>query len=587
MKKAIFTVLACLLYTLSASAQGEQNLWTFGDKAGLDFTGASPIPYTNNLFPGYDGSASICDAGGQLLFYTNGFWIWNRDHEIMPELTGGVAGYIAPVSTLIGYPPMMPWNGGYATQATAIAAMPAQPGKYYVFSMSTVGQLFYSVIDMSLNSGKGGIVAGKKGILLATNLCEKLTVVKGCNNIWVTVRAKTTNQYRAYEINDTGIVTTPVVSTCGNLPLSWYRSGVIKFSPDGTRMAAACTAESSNKGGLELYDFNPQTGIFSNALTLDSSSTLGYYYGACFSPDNSKLYATTSSFGYLNTLYYGKVRQFNVSLASAATIIASNTIVFTDFSGSDLDRLGDLKRGKNGKIYFSSGKSSSFIHCINSPNSAGISCGATANVISLPTGYGERGLPNDIAFLPAPDTIRLTKLVNGCFRDSLLLVADTGKGYKWQNGNASRTLTVTANGTYVVSYINSDCKYETDSFKVRFIPLPVASTSGYSCPGSMKGAAWINPSGNDTTTLNYSWKDENGNLLQQHWSNHGDTLRGMDTGIHFVQITSLSGCDTTLQLVILPLPVPLASFAADYLIVIELTECIIGIDALSDEYHRL
>ncbi|PZF71584.1 T9SS type B sorting domain-containing protein [Taibaiella soli] len=559
MNKIIFILLLCVYTCSKANAQGEQNLWTFGN-VGINFNTATPTTYPNNLFPGYEGSASICNAAGQMLFYTNGFWAWNRDHEIMPELTGGVGGYTSAISPTVGYPPLMPWSGTYATQPTAIAGMPNNPNKYYIFSLASGGQLYYSVVDMSLNGGKGGIVSGKKSIFMDAGLTEKLTVVKGCNNIWVMARAKATNQYRAYEINDTGIVNAPVISNVGGLPVGWYRYGVIKFSPDGLKMAAACNEAWNTKGGLELYDFNPQTGHLSNALVLDSSSTLGYYYGACFSPDNSKLYATTSSFSYLNTFYSGKVRQFNLTLSPPAAIIASNTVVFSSFVYS-LDNLGDLKRAVNGKIYFGNGLSA--MNYIDNPNSAGLGCNAVGNVLLFTGGSTYRGMPNDIAIITPPDSVKMNKTVTVCFKDTAVLTADTGKRYLWDNGSSSRQRIVTSAGVYVVRYINTDCKYQTDSIRVRFTHLPVISAAGYSCPDAKQGKAWINPQSGDTTSFQYTWKDGSGNALQQRWSKHGDTLKNIDTGAYSVQIITLSGCDTTLLVRILALPVPMASFTAD------------------------
>jgi gliding motility-associated-like protein len=562
MKKTIILTGLFLQTVFTTWGQGEQNIWAFGDLAGLDFNATAPVPYTTNLQPGYEGSAAICSGTGQLLFYTNGFWVWNRDHQIMPELTGGVGGYTAPMAP-IGYPPLMNWNGGYATQATAVAGYPAHPGYYYVFSLSTSGNLLYALVDMSLNGGKGGIVAGKKGISIGTNFAEKLTVVKGCNSIWVVARSRTANQYKAYEINDTGIVTTPVISSVGNLPLSWYRCGTIKYSADGSKMAAACNAGVSvNNGGLELYDFDTRSGILSNARVLDSSSNFGYYYGTCFSPDNGKLYASTSSFGYAGTLYPGKVRQYDVSLATTAAITASNTIVYTDYSTS-LDCMGDLQRGRNGKIYFSRGKSSAAINAINFPNLAGTACNAIANAIILTSGYAERGMPNDIAIIAAPDTVKTVKQVTICFRNTAVLVADTGKHYLWDNGSTSRQRYINSNGTYVVRYINMDCKYQTDSFRVRFIALPTLSASAYSCPGAKQAKAWTQPEAGDTTTFIYTWKGANGMVVQQHWSNSGDTLKAVDTGLYAVQVTTSTGCDTTLYTMVQPLPLPQASFTAD------------------------
>ena len=570
---ALFAGLVLHLLVLSGTvsyAQGEMNVWTFGDHTGLNFNPASPAPYANNLNPGYEGTASISNASGQLLFYTNGFWVWNRDHQLMPELTGGISGYTNPIVPTVGYPPLMPFIGGYVTQPAAICGVPAHSGLYYIFSLNTDGQLYYSMIDMSLNAGKGGIVSGKKGIYLASGLAEKMTVVKGCNNIWLMVRSLTSNQYKAFEVNDTGIVASPVVSNVGLMPVSWYRCGVIKCSPDGRRMAAACNEATNNKGGLELYDFDAKTGVLSNPLVLDSSSTLGYYYGACFSPDNTKLYGSTSSFNYGGNFYYGKVRQFDLSLSTPTAIIASNTLVFTDWTTAT-NNIGDLQRGVNGRIYFGSGKPAPFatsyipsMHCISLPNLAGLACGVTPNAVSLPVGaWTYRGLPNDIAIIPTPDSVHSTKQVTVCFKDSAFIVADSGKRYVWQNGSTNRRLRVSANGTYVVSYVNMDCKYEMDSFKVRFFRLPVIGGNGYSCPNANQGIAWIKQPASDTTTFHYSWRDGSGNVLQQRFSNSGDTVKGLDTGLHYVQVTTPSGCDTTLAVRISPLPVPLASFTVD------------------------
>ena len=564
MKKTL--LLTCLfLHCLCSTTwgQGEQNVWAFGDKAGLDFNTTTPSPVTNNLAPCFEGCASICNAAGQLLFYTNGWWVWNRYHEIMPELTGGVTGIINPIYPT-AYPPMIPFLGGAATQPAAITNVPAQPGRYYIFSLTTTGQLYYTMIDMSMNAGKGGIVTGKKSIGIATDLYEKLTVINGCNNIWIMTRSKIANEYRAFEVNDTGIVTTPVISNVGLLPLTWYRCGVIKFSADGTKMAAATNNPDTRSGGLELYNFDALTGKLSNAKLLDSSTTKGYYYGACFSPDNTKLYASTSSFAYNSVFYYGKVRQFNLSLLTLPAIVASNTIVYTDNVYLP-DNIGDLKRGKDNKIYFGSGKANAAtMHRIALPNSAGLACAITPNAIIMPYGLrSERGLPNDVAVLPAPDTVGTKHNISVCFRDSVALTADTGKRYNWSNVSTGRRITVTQTGSYVVRYINTTCQYVKDTYAVHFYRLPSVTSSGYSCAGKKQGTAWIKPKSGDTSTFLYTWKDAGGNLLRQRWSNKGDTLKGLDSGSYFVQITTASGCDTTLRTTILSVPTPVVAMVAD------------------------
>lgn len=574
MKRILFLTCIAWVSVPEASGQYEQHVWAFGSGAGLDFNTSIPVPVASNLFPGLEGCASICDAGGRLLFYSNGYWVWDGDHYLMPQLTAGVGGYTGPSSGGPGYPPLMTWTGEEATQAAAICGMPAHPGKYYLFSLNSIGRLFYTQIDMSLHGGKGDIVPGKKGIYLDGGLAEKMTVVKGCNNIWLIVRSLTVNAYKAYEINDTGIVPVPVLSYTGLLPSSSYRCGVIKFSPDGTKMAAACNlphmpSSAGIAGGLELYDFDPFTGKISNARLLDSSDTLGNYYGACFSPDGSKLYASTSSMAYGNIFYYGKVRQFDLSSGALPAIVASNTVVFTDVV-YHAGNTGDLKRGPDGKIWFGSGGAYPpynpiYMHVINFPNLAGAACGMTPNAIAMLGGgrWTYRGLPNDIALIDAPDTVSSSKNITVCFKDSLLLAADSGKRHRWQDGTPGNTITARAGGQYIVSFINTSCQYETDTYRVHFVPVPVAGSAGYSCPGSGQGTVWVRPYNSDTSTIIYTWKDARGSILRQHTGNEGDTLRGLDTGSYIVQISTPSGCDTTLQLSVLPMPVPQAAIIAD------------------------
>src|SRR5690606_7651290 len=76
----------------------------------------------------------------------------------------------------------------------------------------------------------------------------------------------------------------------GNVSLSGARNGHMRSSTDGKWIAVASNQElgATVHGGLELFRFKPCSGAFSESLVLDTLS----YYGVCFSPDNSKLYAT-------------------------------------------------------------------------------------------------------------------------------------------------------------------------------------------------------------------------------------------------------------------------------------------------------
>ena len=92
--KKINTLLSILLFigfSLGTYAQLQNSHWYFGDKAGLKFNKETLTPSVmsnNYLMETNGGSASISDNDGNLLFYTDGITVWNRNHEVMPNGTG-------------------------------------------------------------------------------------------------------------------------------------------------------------------------------------------------------------------------------------------------------------------------------------------------------------------------------------------------------------------------------------------------------------------------------------------------------------------------------------------------------------------
>jgi len=73
------------LYTLASFAQREANIWYFGENAGLDFNSGTPVALTNGQLDTLEGCATISNNNGQLLFYTDGITVWNRNHVVMPN----------------------------------------------------------------------------------------------------------------------------------------------------------------------------------------------------------------------------------------------------------------------------------------------------------------------------------------------------------------------------------------------------------------------------------------------------------------------------------------------------------------------
>src|SRR4051812_28817212 len=64
------------------------NIWYFSTGAGLNFNTSNPTVLTNGNGVSYDQTSTICDASGNLLFYTDGITVWNKLHAVMVNGSG-------------------------------------------------------------------------------------------------------------------------------------------------------------------------------------------------------------------------------------------------------------------------------------------------------------------------------------------------------------------------------------------------------------------------------------------------------------------------------------------------------------------
>src|SRR5258705_6401883 len=106
MNKNRFILLVALILSLSSAAQ-RNNIWYFGLKGGLDFNPVpglpSPIAIGNSAMTANEGCGSVCDVNGQLLFYSNGITIYNRNHQAMVN-GDNLAGHLSSVQSCLIIP---------------------------------------------------------------------------------------------------------------------------------------------------------------------------------------------------------------------------------------------------------------------------------------------------------------------------------------------------------------------------------------------------------------------------------------------------------------------------------------------------
>src|SRR5256885_14257908 len=82
-KFPLFLLIIFSLFTENSFAQKEANIWYFGNYGGVDFNSGSPVVLTNSAMSAFEGCTSIANHNGQLLFYTDGMSVWNKNHQIM------------------------------------------------------------------------------------------------------------------------------------------------------------------------------------------------------------------------------------------------------------------------------------------------------------------------------------------------------------------------------------------------------------------------------------------------------------------------------------------------------------------------
>jgi hypothetical protein len=366
-----------------------------------------------------EGCSSISDFNGNLLFYTDGRNVWDRNHNVMPN-----ADYNSnPDNGLLGDPS--------STSSGLIVPKPGNPNQYYIFAVdephhqnafafpnqgpadefgnpifdydsggSIPGAddgfnngLTYSLVDLELNSGNGDVVGTEKNIELITydqsdqgessyKCSEKITAIEHADGQSYWVLTQFVNKFYAFRVDETGVNPNPIVTTIEPLiSFQGYRRngiGYMKASPNGEKIAVAHRQNGDESGGFSfntgsvwLYDFDSATGELSNAI--NAYPNFGPY-GVEFSPDSSKLYVTGDS----------SVIQFDLD--------AQGLVPFVVYNGFDF--IGAIQLGPDGKIYVANSEDYNSLDVINSPNLNADDCDYVTYEIDLASNtFASIGLP--------------------------------------------------------------------------------------------------------------------------------------------------------------------------------------------------
>ncbi|MFK5856549.1 MAG: PKD domain-containing protein, partial [Bacteroidota bacterium] len=382
--KYLSTLLAILIFH-NCYSQNEANIWYFGSHAGLDFNSGSPVALTDGAMDQFEGCASMADSDGDLLFYSDGSVIWNKNHDIMDNGSG-----------LLGDPS--------STQSCIFVPKPGAPTLYYIFTVpqrnESNGDLYYSVVDITLDGGLGSVIT--KNVFLHSNVTERITAVNHSNgtDIWVVTHERENDIFCSFLVTSAGVTPTPIISSTGTVHNSGIYGlnyvGYLKASPSGDFMACAINGDLEK---FELFDFDNTTGILTNPIAFDGYNRA---YGIEFSPLETRLYLGSSP--------PGKVYQIDLTAGTPTDIVNSSILVGT-ITGSGY--IGAIQIGVDAKVYVSV-DNSDHLGVINYPDVLGVGCDFVEEGVSLSGRTAEWGLPTFIqSYFSANITYQ-----NECFGDT-------------------------------------------------------------------------------------------------------------------------------------------------------------------------
>lgn len=336
MKKLIVLILFFSVLLAKAQKHPEHkraNNWCFGWNAGLCFNSGSAVALTNvALMQGFDGCSTISDTSGNLLMYSNGEKIWNRNNQVM----------------LNGYN----LNGCISSaNGTLLVPQPGNDSLYYLFTADCwenyFSGLYYSVINIKGDGGLGQVIT--KNVLLLDSCAESVIATYAAEgNIWI-VTSDIKGMFYSYLLSNTGISgvvdSMQTTSMLSYFPSYQYSFGYLKFSPNGNYIFASDFVDLGD-GICKLISFDICSGNFITCFTIavDLDPIMHFYYSS-FSYDSRYLYIQsrcTNGPCLPSAIVYYEISE---PIDSAAIVNSMDTLISTNYvqiNAMQLSPLGNI-----------------------------------------------------------------------------------------------------------------------------------------------------------------------------------------------------------------------------------------------------
>ncbi len=465
------------------------NQWYFGEQAGIDFNnGPIAILDGNNQYA-EEGCATLSDVNGDLLFYTNGVTIWNREHDIMVN-GDSIGGDLQSAQNAL----IMPFSDDQTL--------------FYVFTTEQVYgdntySLRYSIVDMKGDTSLGAVII--KNIKLMDNGTERITGSGFTGNDVIVTHELGNNTFRSFTTSEQGL-SGAIFSPTGEVHdfmNEQSASGYMKISP--TYNVLAVNIPGTNQ--IEILDFD--RGEVSNPRLIDTGET--DLYGLEFSASGNRLYATTSS-------STSKLIQYDLdSLDSANPAADIQATKFDGYPQSANSSYGAIQIAPTGQVYIAVDNSTT-LGVISAPDGDDDANGFQPAGFDLQGRTSRLGLPNFSQIENSPFQEPVITVTPGCVGQASEFIAvgrdplNSIENYLWIFGDGTSaaiqdtTHIYTSPGTYTVQMVLSNrCDVDTTlstTIVINNIPeSPTVPSDTALCDQSIVLEAWPI----DNSDFSYYW----------------------------------------------------------------------------------
>lgn len=316
MKRILLFIVLCSCASLS-SAQDNNHLFISGNSTlQLDFAEDPPL-ITETGVGSFEAVSHVEDTNGNVQFWVNAEGAYDANGNLIDDSDLMVA--------------------NTSSTELAVCPVPGEPDQYFlIYNAETCSDLYYSVLDLAMNEGQGGIALLNE-TLAAGTYAESLEVVGvPCGNSYRLLAFNCGEGIVSFEIGPDGFGEEELVYALvpeGN----WDGRGELDYHNGRIGQAFAYSTT------IFLGDYNVAENQISNPIELFQSWGCGGFdldytggYGMGFSPDGSKAYIA------------------NWFTCNPIALMVYDFATGTSSFVEGYHNLGQIELGSDGKLYIAS-----------------------------------------------------------------------------------------------------------------------------------------------------------------------------------------------------------------------------------------